>query len=208
MILNKQYFQDKDLEVKEKKQKLPVQEALIQGRKNIIKESSSDSGEKTIDTNGHAYVDLGLPSGTLWATVCVGSENNTSGLGTICNYQEAVEISSSWRGTWTLPTKEQYDELIQYTDVSTHTIENFSGGRIGMWDFYSKEDSTKHIGIVFSQYYPGGFSASCWTSTPVPENNDKHYAYSGGQQYSGSWYNNTYEYGDSYNFQVLLVINP
>ena len=25
--------------------------------------------------NGHAYVDLGLPSGTLWATTNVGAEN-------------------------------------------------------------------------------------------------------------------------------------
>lgn len=158
--------------------------------------------------NGHEYVDLNLPSGTLWATVCVGSENNTSGLGTTCNYQEAVEISSSWGGSWTLPTKEQYDELIQYTNVSNHTIENFSGGRIGMWDFNPKEDSTKHIGIVFSQYYPGGYEASCWTSTPDPENNNKHYAYAGGQGYSGNWYNYTHECTDSQKLQVLLVINP
>ena len=75
MIINKQYFQDKDLEVKEKKQKLPVQEALIQGRKNIIKRSSSDSEE---DTNGHEYVEIG---GLKWATMNVGANSVTdSGL--------------------------------------------------------------------------------------------------------------------------------
>ena len=76
--INKQYFQDKDLEVKEKKQKLPVQEALIQGRKNIIKGSSSDSGEKTIDANGHDYVEIG---GIKWATMNIGANSITdSGL--------------------------------------------------------------------------------------------------------------------------------
>lgn len=51
MIINKQYFQDKDLEVKEKKQKLPVQEALIQGRKNVIKDIGANGKESPLPNN-------------------------------------------------------------------------------------------------------------------------------------------------------------
>ena len=36
---------------------------------------------KSINSNGHPYVDLGLPSGTLWATMNVGAKKPTeSGL--------------------------------------------------------------------------------------------------------------------------------
>jgi hypothetical protein len=31
----------------------------------------------TVNTNGHEYVDLGLPSGTLWATMNIGAESQT-----------------------------------------------------------------------------------------------------------------------------------
>ena len=37
--------------------------------------SVTQSGKSSLDTNGHEYVDLGLPSGLLWATCNVGASN-------------------------------------------------------------------------------------------------------------------------------------
>lgn len=48
--INKEYFHTKDAEVKKKKSKLPTLEAIIQGRKNIIKENSSSSEEDSNET--------------------------------------------------------------------------------------------------------------------------------------------------------------
>lgn len=87
--------------------------------------------------NGHAYVDLGLPSGTLWATCNVGAskptdygnyyawgetktktsffEENYSFYGTPSTlplYSDAA--NASWGGAWRMPTKSEFDELMSY----------------------------------------------------------------------------------------------
>lgn len=160
MIINKQYFQDKDLEVKEKKQKLPVQEALIQGRKNIIKENSSSSGEEIIDT--HEYVDLGLPSGTLWATVNVGAENSNE-IGNLYEFTELDQAIQDWGGTgWAVPTKEQYDELNGYKGYEYGSFENNSEE---LYFVPTQEGEQQGIGYAASWSY--------WTSTE--ENQSKAY---------------------------------
>lgn len=50
-------------------------EALIQGRTNTIKEVSQKANVDPY--GGHEYVDLGLPSGTLWAKWNVGATSET-----------------------------------------------------------------------------------------------------------------------------------
>lgn len=42
-----------------------------------LAESSTPIKNKSLDVNGHEYVDLGLPSGTLWAKCNVGAEKET-----------------------------------------------------------------------------------------------------------------------------------
>lgn len=49
-----------------------------------------------VDSNGHSYVDLGLPSGTLWATQNIGSSSET-GYG---DYFAWGEISTKSTFTW------------------------------------------------------------------------------------------------------------
>ena len=93
--------------------------------------------------NGHEYVDLGLPSGTLWATMNVGANSITDygnyykyGLGAsqydnaqadytgtesplAANADTAVQV---WGGQWHMPTKAQFEELTANTTYSVDTI--------------------------------------------------------------------------------------
>lgn len=86
------------------------------------------------DANGHAYVDLGLTSGTLWATMNVGAtspsdygsyfawgETTTKSTYTSSNYTYSSNPSTlpidkdaarvNWGGAWKMPTKAQFSEL-------------------------------------------------------------------------------------------------
>ncbi|MBO7069383.1 MAG: hypothetical protein J6W52_12050 [Bacteroidaceae bacterium] len=60
---------------------------------------------------GHEYVDLGLPSGTRWATMNVGAEKY---------YQDGMHFSfqragteGQWGGDWRLPSIAEYQELLK-----------------------------------------------------------------------------------------------
>lgn len=81
------------------------------------------------DIDGHEYVDLGLPSGTKWATSNIGA-NNPSDKGSLFAWGEATprtHFTSDeyvyskpfsdaaevlWGRKWQIPTKEQMDELV------------------------------------------------------------------------------------------------
>ena len=92
--------------------------------------------------NGHAWVDMGLPSGTRWATYNVGT-SQIHGVGTRIAWGELTTkktfspsaytlnnvdlpcyagnvkydlASVKWGTGWYTPTKEQWDELIKYCD--------------------------------------------------------------------------------------------
>lgn len=74
--------------------------------------ASSMMAQKTL--NGHEYVDLGLPSGTLWATMNVGSYYPA-------DYDEHIpwddveaKVADLWGYPWTLPTVSDFDELLKY----------------------------------------------------------------------------------------------
>lgn len=88
--------------------------------------------------NSHAYVDLGLPSGIRWAACNIENDNDSAPyfswgeIETKSNYSEDTykcndvslpEISGNmnhdparakWGGTWRLPTKEDFEELLNY----------------------------------------------------------------------------------------------
>ncbi len=104
-------------------------------KKDTIKNKKDIVAENTI--NGHAYVDLGLPSGVKWATCNVGAskpeeygnhyawgetstkssytENNSVTYGK--NFSDiggnlAYDVArKQWGSTWRLPTKAEFDEL-------------------------------------------------------------------------------------------------
>ncbi len=116
---------------------------------------SDHSGKDVTKVNNHAYVDLGLPSGTKWATANVGAKKNTDGgynfawgevrdkaLYDMSNYiwrdiyvfsqetcikynkddnktkLEARDDAASvrWGTEWRMPTKEEFEELIDNCD--------------------------------------------------------------------------------------------
>ncbi len=102
------------------------------------KEETNGEQSEPTNTNGHEYVDLGLPSGLLWATCNVGATNPedfgdyfawgetvtkseyTRSNSTTCG-KTMADISgnaeydvarANWGGTWRIPTKTEIEELI------------------------------------------------------------------------------------------------
>lgn len=76
--------------------------------------ASGAQAQNSID--GHAYVDLGLPSGTLWATMNVGATTGSE-QGTI--YFDAPP-THTWGDAWEFPTKEQFNELCSNCTIVRH----------------------------------------------------------------------------------------
>ena len=102
--------------------------------------------------NGHDYVDLGLPSGTKWATMNVGASSETGygnyyqyGKGTAqyaatsgqSNYSgtenplatSADTAAQEWGGSWHMPTRAQMQELTANTTYEWTTINGVNGGK-------------------------------------------------------------------------------
>ncbi len=87
--------------------------------------------------NGHEYVDLGLPSGTLWATCNIGAYSpsdfgayfqwghtmpaalekefsvQVKDLTYISGNAEYDAATAAWRGPWRMPTREDWEELLR-----------------------------------------------------------------------------------------------
>ena len=75
--------------------------------------------------NGYEYVDLGLPSGTLWATKNVGEDELTH-----FTFDEAKNSSkftvNIWNAKWKTPTKAQFEEL--FANTTSAWVEKYHGG--------------------------------------------------------------------------------
>lgn len=99
-------------------------------------ECDNQTQKLAIDFNGHTYVDLGLPSGTLWATCNVGAsspksygnyyawgETRTKSTYSNVNYSyngnpnslpsSADVAATNWGGDWRMPTDEEIEELVK-----------------------------------------------------------------------------------------------
>ena len=76
----------------------------------------------------HEFVDLGLPSGTLWATCNIGA-NKPEDYGDYLTWYEAAEATSNLGEGWYMPYKEQWEELMQNTR-STWMMRNGVNGRL------------------------------------------------------------------------------
>lgn len=104
--------------------------------------------------NGYDYVDLELPSGTLWATMNVGANSPTSygnyyawgEISTKSNYTNSTYTKGnsystseaqldfsddvariSWEGKWCIPTREQWQELINNCTWTWTTVNSIKG---------------------------------------------------------------------------------
>ena len=128
---------------------------------------------------GHAYVDLGLPSGTKWATMNVGASSETDygnyyqyGKGAAqyaatsgdSNYggtedplDSSVDTASQvWGGSWHMPTRAQMQELIDKCTWSWGT----SGGTNG----YTVSKNGKSIFLPAAGNWNNGSQGSVGTS--------------------------------------------
>ena len=91
------------------------------------------------------YVDLGLPSGTLW--------QNHNQITPACTYADALQLESG-----KLPTKAQYEELISNCEWSwsgsSYTITGPNGNSIVIYargKYYGKEHAEEgHIGTYWT----------------------------------------------------------
>lgn len=106
--------------------------------------------------NGHSYVNLGLPSGTLWATMNVGASSETdygnyyqygkgaaqyaatSGDSNYSGTEDPLDSSVDtavqvWGGSWHMPTRAQMEELTANTTYQWVTDYNGSGIKGGLF---------------------------------------------------------------------------
>lgn len=125
-------------------------------------QKKEEKEEETNKIDGHEYVDLGLPSGTLWATMNVGAskpegygeyfawgETRSKSNFTRSSYfdssfqkyrryvREVLETEndaaySKWGKHWRIPTRQQWEELKSKCDWSWWTINGVKGYKV--WD--------------------------------------------------------------------------
>ncbi len=175
----------------------------------ITRNNISLAGTKqNVVSDGHAYVDLGLPSGLLWATCNVGAttpegygdyfawaetdpknlyvwgtyyySNGSSDIGDLWRYcnndtlnvllPEDDAATANWGGDWRMPTKAEWQELLDNTD---HTLQY---GPNGCW-FIAKDGSGNRIFLPTAGYYASSFNPTLghyWSSTLARSNNIGH----------------------------------
>ncbi|MCQ2183448.1 MAG: hypothetical protein MJY89_08645 [Bacteroidales bacterium] len=142
--------------------------------------------------NGHAYVDLGLPSGIMWATMNVGAttpegygdyfawgetETKTTYNASTYTYKDnpatlpldhdAARVK--WGGNWRMPTKEEIEELVNNCDWNW--TENYNGTGIkGIIATSNAEGNTNSIFLPAAGYFEvssienDGFCGYYWSS--------------------------------------------
>ena len=75
---------------------------------------------------GHEYVDLGLPSGKLWATQNFGATSKTD-FGSYYMWSSSDRVPNSWGTKWNTPTIGEYKELIENCSCTWTFINGVSG---------------------------------------------------------------------------------
>ena len=112
--------------------------SYVEPHVSCLSDGSSVKYNKYFNANGHTYVDLGLPSGILWASCNLGADNPED-FGenytwapseyTECEdypleYDQARQIMG---GTWKVPAPGHYTELKNNTTVTRTTLNDVSG---------------------------------------------------------------------------------
>lgn len=142
-------------------------------------------------TNGHEYVDLGLPSGVKWATCNIGayspsdygdyfawgetttkdtytrknSKTYEKELGDISGNPQYDVARANWGGSWRLPSKADWEELEQQCTWTWTTIGGSNGYKV-------TGPNGNSIFLPAAGYRDGsllghaGSYGFCWSSTP------------------------------------------
>jgi len=129
----------------------------VEREANLAKKHAAAQAKSPVplkgELNGRPWVDLGLPSGTKWATYNVGTKN-IYGVGTRIAWGETATkktfspnaytlndrelpsyageanydlATAQWGEGWYTPTKQQWDELIEYCDWDYVMINGING---------------------------------------------------------------------------------
>lgn len=212
-------------------------EAYYNAKSNLILPNVSlDSNEEIIFYNPyvepitvHEYVDLGLPSGTLWATMNIGATNELEfgnyyqfGKGSR-QYSETYEeeqyietestlqlsvdtAKQTWGGEWHIPTKEQWEELKNncdwhwYTPMGTNNLNPICNYYFGI----SNNGNTLYLPYC-GYYNEGTLQGTAYmmylSSTPGSTSSQLYFTYGYG--------NSVYIYQDTvknYGFSVRPVL--
>ena len=178
------------------KQALPEAQ-IVTETAQVTVASPVKTGEKKTVINGHEYVDLGLPSGLKWATCNVGaalpsdyggyfawgevytkanytSQNCTTygeDLYVIAGNSSYDAASHAWGGVWRMPTKAEFQELIDcctwlWTKQKGNYGYKITGKNGGKSIFLP---AAGHVAGESS--YNTGSSGYYWSSTPDNNNN-------------------------------------
>jgi len=78
-----------------------------------VSENGSNPDEHASEINGHEFVDLGLPSGALWAKTNYGASSEGD-YGIYMNWQSRSLIQSVWGEEWSTPSWDDIYELQNY----------------------------------------------------------------------------------------------
>ncbi len=162
-----------------------------------------DSGP---NTNGHEYVDLGLPSGTLWATMNVGATSPTEygnyymyGMGSKTydsadtpydGIEDPLDLTKdtarqTWGGDWHMPTQAQLEELTANTTYQWVT--DYQGSGINGGTFTAQNGNVLFIPAAGYYYsytldYVGVY-CYIWSSTPNGSSNAYYLCFSNNERY-------------------------
>ena len=153
-----------------------AQPNLILPNVSLITETNSVAYNPTSPAPTYEYVDLGLPSGTLWAKWNVGATSETE-YGNYYQYGKGADTYETtsgqsdyagdeiplaasadtatqvWGSDWHMPTYDQMREL-ESTANTTYTWEtDFNGSGVNGGKFTSKTDPTKYIFIPAGGQY-------------------------------------------------------
>ena len=160
--------------------------------------------------NGHEYVDLGLPSGTKWATMNVGASSETdygnyyqygkgaaqyaatSGDSAYSGIENTLAASADtavqvWGGQWHMPTVEQMQELIDNTTYKWE--EYYKGSKINGGTFTAKNGAVLFFPAAGTLDYGGQYGVdgfgSYWSSSLFTDNRKNAYFLSFYDGYNG-----------------------
>ena len=76
-----------------------------------------DPNDQQNAINGHEYVDLGLPSGKLWAKTNYGASSEVD-YGVYMNWPSRSVIQSEWGSEWSAPSHNDFLELLQHCTLT------------------------------------------------------------------------------------------
>ena len=160
----------------------------------IVENPPKSTAPVTGKVNGHEWIDLGLPSGTRWATCNIGATSPSQAGGLYAWGEKATKTTyvpenskthgkdmedisgnatydvatAKWGKGWRMPTKEEFEELVEYCSFPHYEKQN---GRYGQLftnqlngrTLFLPTTGSKELGSTHREANTCGLY---WTSTP------------------------------------------